>query len=177
MTCIVGISYEDKVLLGSDCIGSDMRIYQLREEPKVFKNGAFVMGYTSSFRFGQLLQYAFTPPEQLPSQSDHKYLCTTFVDAIRNTLKKGGYAKEKDSVECAGTALIGYKGNLYALEDDYQIALASGGVGAVGHGDSIALGSLYSTKDKKPQERLQIALEAAEYHDPYVKSPFSFIEL
>jgi len=57
MTCIVGIAQEGKVWIGADSAavsGQDIRATALR---KVFRRGQFLIGYTSSFRMGQLPQF------------------------------------------------------------------------------------------------------------------------
>ena len=57
MTCIVGLEHDGKVYMGGDSAAvGGMDVYPSRI-PKVFQAGRYLIGYTTSFRMGQLLQY------------------------------------------------------------------------------------------------------------------------
>ena len=58
MTVIVALKNKDEVVMGGDCAGVGWNYdIQMRSDPKVFRVGRFVIGYTSSFRMGQLLRF------------------------------------------------------------------------------------------------------------------------
>lgn len=52
MTCIVGIVDNGKVYMGADSLGVGGLSKRVRKDPKLFRVGEFVFGYTSSFRMG-----------------------------------------------------------------------------------------------------------------------------
>lgn len=173
MTCIVGIEHEGKVYVGGDSAGVGGLALTVRSDVKVFRNGETVMGFTSSFRMGQLLHYAFSPPHHDPSVELDKYMVTTFMDAVRQCLKDGGYAKKDREQEEGGVFLVGYRGRLFIVHDDYQVGSAVDGFAAVGCGDQIAHGALYATREWSDQEaRIRLALEAAERFSAGVRAPF-----
>lgn len=174
MTCIVGIVDEDKVYIGGDSAGVAGLNLWVRADLKVFNIGEFVFGFTSSFRMGQLLQYSFTPPK-IGNGDLMKYMATDFVDAVRETLKAGGYAQIDKNVEKAGAFLVGVRGRLFSIEDDYQVGETICGYNAVGCGASFALGSLATTEgqDLPPKQKVRIALEAAEKFSAGVSKPFT----
>lgn len=58
MTCIVGLVDGDRVILGGDSAGIAGWHLQLRADEKVFRNGPYAIGFTTSFRMGQILRYA-----------------------------------------------------------------------------------------------------------------------
>jgi hypothetical protein len=96
MTCIVGLIDNGKVWMGGDSAGVSGLDVTVRKDPKVFKNGDFLIGYTSSFRMGQLLRFKFNPPKYYAEQhnnDEYQYMCTDFIEAIRICLKAGGYSK------------------------------------------------------------------------------------
>lgn len=161
--------------IGADSAGSAGHDQDIRADKKVFRNGPFVMGFTSSFRMGNLLQYALNPPRRHPSDEVYKFLVTEFVDAVRRCLKDGGYATQKDGGEVGGTFLLGYEGRLFSIRDDYQVAETLVGYDACGSGASIAKGSLFSTIGQMPSDRVRIALEAAERFNTTVRSPFAVV--
>jgi len=88
MTCIVGfIDKNNDVYIGGDSAGvSGLEIHE-RKDVKVFHTGNFLIGYTSSYRMGQLLRFKLKVEDQKPSQSDYEYMCTNFIDAVRKCLK------------------------------------------------------------------------------------------
>ncbi len=63
------------------------------------------------------------------------------------------------------------------MESDYQIEEAVAGYNAVGSGDDIALGALFATRNggMGPVERLELALQAASYHNSDTRPPFVFV--
>lgn len=177
MTCIVGLVENDTVYIGGDSAGVSGYFLNVRADRKVFRNGDFVMGFTSSFRMGQLLQHTFTPPKRHPDTPVDKYMVTSFIDAVRDCLKTGGYASRQNEVETGGIFLAGYAGRLFRIDCDYQVGEAVDGFDAVGCGEEIALGSLCTSVGMKPQKRLQLALEAAERYSAGVRAPFHFEKL
>lgn len=149
MTCIVGVEKNGRVYLGADSCGSNGYSQFVTVEPKVFRNG----------------------------EDDHAYLCTDFIDAVRACLKEGGFTQVKDNVEIGGFCLVGYRGRLYYLENDFHLRRVCFGVGAVGAGDMVALGALHAApQNLTPRQRLERALSAASEFVVGVTPPFHFIE-
>ena len=50
MTCIVGVAHKGAVYIGGDSAAVAGWALTCRADHKVFKNGDFVMGFTTSFR-------------------------------------------------------------------------------------------------------------------------------
>ena len=64
MTCIVGILEENgDIYMGGDSAGASGNTLKIRADEKVFINENYIMGFTSSFRMGQLLRYGFMGKE------------------------------------------------------------------------------------------------------------------
>lgn len=179
MTCIVGIVHDGAVWIGGDSAGVDGRYgLVVRNDRKVFRAGEFIMGFTTSFRMGQLLQFGFSPPKPREDVDVFEYMVTEFVDSARSRMKSGGFARSKDSADQGGTFLVGYRGRLFHVADDFQVGESSHGFDACGCGDLIALGSLLSTREwTDPQARLRQALEAAQHFSAGVRGPFVFEQL
>lgn len=177
MTCIVGLVSGGKVYLGGDSAGvSEYNIVE-RGDAKVFRNGPFVMGFTSSFRMGQLLRYSLSVPEQTSEQTDDRFMCTTFIDTVRKCLKDGGYARKKDGEETGGIFLVGYKDRMYKIESDFQVGRSRRGYEAVGCGENYALASLWETSNTKARPKIRVlrALKCAEEFSAGVRSPFKVL--
>jgi hypothetical protein len=176
MTCIVGLVHDGRVYLGADSAGTDSALgLVVRADRKIFRNGDFVIGFTSSFRMDQLLAFNFNPPKPRAGVDVMAYMVTDFIDAARARMKEGGYTKVENAVERGGTFLVGYAARLFHIADDFQVGESAHGFDACGCGDAIALGSLYATRAlSNPGTRLQDALEAAETFSAGVRRPFYF---
>jgi hypothetical protein len=178
MTCIVGLVQNDIVYMGGDSAGVGGWNLTIRKDRKVFRNGDFLIGGTSSFRMLQLLHHAFTPPVYDPAIDIEKFMATTFIDAIRQCFKDGGYAKKTNEEESSGGQfLVGFRGHLFDVQSDYQVQEALDGYDAVGAGLEVAIGSLYTSCPTQeviiaPRRRVAMALEAAQHHNAGVRGPF-----
>lgn len=172
MTAIAGVVHAGRVYIGGDSAG--IAGYQLtsRADAKVFRTGPFVFGFTTSFRMGQLIRWSLTVPE--PEGDLERFMCTTFIDRVRECLKDGGWATKNSDREEGGTFLVGTAGRLFTVESDYQVGEAADGYAAVGAGDGVALGALYATRRSRmrPEQRITTALAAAERFNAAVRGPF-----
>jgi len=174
MTCIVGLWDQGHIYVGGDSSGSDCQCLMPRNDTKVFRRKEFVIGYTSSFRMGQLLRYRLDPAEKYTHQDVHEWMCTTVVDAIRQTFKTGGFAEIENEQESGGEFIIATHGRLFVVHSDYQVAEPAGGYWAVGSGGLVALGALHVLHDRAmpAQQKVLEALAAAQTHNPFVREPF-----
>lgn len=176
LTCIVALEYNNRVYIGGDSAGVAGYDLTVRADEKVFTNGEYVMGFTSSFRMGQLLRYAFDPPEppEDPAKMD-RFLVVDFIDEIRECFRDGGYGKiQEGEHQRGGTFLVGVRGKLYTIDSDFQVGKPSDGYAAAGCGETYALGSLHASaqKMKDPKARVRLALESAAYFSAGVCGPF-----
>lgn len=175
MTCIAAVAHEGKVYMGGDSAGVGGWDLTVRADAKVFRNGPFVFGFTSSFRMGQLLRHALAAPR--PEGNLERFMCTTFVDAVRECLQAGGYAATRNGTESGGTFLVGVQGRLFQVDSDYQVGESRDAYDAVGCGSGYALGVLHlaSRQQLDPRGRVRLALDAAAHHSAGVRGPFRIV--
>lgn len=176
MTCIVGMidKKSHKVFIGGDSAASTDMSISIRKDTKVFKKCQFIIGCTTSFRMIQLLKYSLVLPE-VNGKDIYEYMCTDFIDAVRECFSKGGFLqKETTGEELGGQFLVGYENRLFIIDNDFQVGETYEDFHSVGCGADFALGSLYSIKEKKilTENKIRQALEAAEHFSPFVKQPF-----
>lgn len=172
MTCIVGKVSKGSVTIGGDSAAVEGYFINARNDPKVFRNGDFLFGFTSSFRMGQLLQYSFKPPARGKLDVD-TYMRTKWIDALRKCLKDGGYARVIDNEDSAGTFLVGYKGRLFVVDSDFQVGESVDPYFACGCGRDVALGAMYAASSEFcDRQQVQLALEAAQAFSAGVREPF-----
>jgi ATP-dependent protease HslVU (ClpYQ) peptidase subunit len=178
LTCIIGATKEGKVILGGDSAAGtdDGKLYAV-QNPKVFQIGEFLIGFTSSFRLGQLLQFTFSPPAQKEGQSDYEFICTDFIEAVRECFTKGGIKEVKDEVESAGTFLVGYRDSIYRIED-FDVTVTQCGFDACGSGEEVAMGAMAALLDEGVDIKTAIgkALSIAERFIGSVRAPFVILE-
>jgi ATP-dependent protease HslVU (ClpYQ) peptidase subunit len=172
MTAVVGLVQSGSVYIGGDSAGVSGMNLTVRADTKVFRKKRYLFGFTTSFRMGQLIRYSLKLPK--PTGNLDAFMSTTFIDALRDCLKTGGWAAKENEREEGGTFLVGVQGELFAVYDDYQVAKAADGFAAVGCGDQIALGALFATADAglAPRRRVRNALAAAERYSAGVCGPF-----
>jgi hypothetical protein len=190
VTCIVGIATSDGVIIGADSMASDGRLGLTRSDPKVFRLGRYVIGYTSSYRMGQLIRHsgAAIPTPKNPDrrwraddergvEEMDRFIATEFIPALRGVFEKGGWlGKAQMGRDDGGDFLVGYGSHLYAIHDDLQYARHACGYTAVGSGRAVALGALHATAGRPPEERATAALMAAAEFTPDVRGPFLISE-
>lgn len=170
MTCIVGLEHDGSVTIGADSAAVDETRITARLDPKVFRVGPYLIGFTDSFRMGQLLRFSLEVPEQSSSVSDFEHLCTVFVDATRLCLRDGGFARDDHGEESGGVCLIGYRGGLYCLDSDFHVGRSILGYESIGCGSDFALGSL-ATSTGSSRGRVLKSLEVATLHSTGVCPP------
>ena len=104
MTCIVGVEHNRRVYMGGDSAAVAGWDISQTAERKVFMVGDFIIGYTTSFRMGQLLEYELRLPEY-DGPPNMGYMVTRFVPAVRACLKDGGFTKVENNREEGGLFL------------------------------------------------------------------------
>lgn len=185
MTCIVGVAIDGEVYIGADSVGATSSKKNTYEKPKVFHNDDFIIGYTSSFRMGQILEFSWEPPvreynkegTEFKIQDDYKYLVKKVVPSIQKAFEDNGYDKKTNDGESkGGEFILGYNGNVYVVQNDFSVLQPSDNYISVGSGLHVALGSLASTEywfgdNTIVEERIRLAIETAEKYIPTVQGP------
>ncbi|MBI4951242.1 MAG: hypothetical protein HY908_04360 [Myxococcales bacterium] len=172
MTCVVGLVERGTVYVGVDSAAvSGWRRRETRVG-KVFRRGPFLIGYTTSFRMGQLLEHQLTVAPQAPEQSDMAFMVNHFIEATRLLLKERGFAKIESNSEQGGQFLVGYRGHLYSVDSDFQVGEMADGYDAVGSGAEFALGALAALGRGPAPRRIRRALEIAARFSMGVSAPF-----
>jgi hypothetical protein len=186
MTCIVGFVDREKrkIIIGGDSAGVAGLSVRIRKDPKVFvKDNRFIMGFTSSFRMGQILHFMPLPvPEQESNEPDLAFMVKKFIPTVKMVFENNwGRMTANGGESVGGTFLVGYKDNLYCIEEDFQVGLCEDDYDAVGCGGDYALGALYAMNTfdgkYKPEEIVECALKTAVYNSGGVRPPFVIKEI
>lgn len=188
MTCVAAARRGGKVVIGADSAGVAPWLLHLetRADEKVFTRNdhagePWAFGFTSSFRMGDLLRYKLELPEVQPKQDLREFMVVRFVDAVRKALGDGGWRSKHDERESGGTFLVAYRGEIFKVEDDFQVGQLAVPFAAVGCGEHLALGAMHALWDNLPEQTARwivgSALEAAARFSAGVRGPYHFVEI
>lgn len=158
MTCVV--AYKDKnknIYMCADSSGTDVgRHTRTRlEGKKIFKVGEMLFGYTTSFRMGQLLESCFSPPSRAEGMTDYQYMIRDVIPSIRRMFIDQGYMMSTDKM--GGTFIIGYRGELYLVEDDFAVLTPETNFAACGSGGTQAEAMLMTMEEYGIIDNLGVA--------------------
>jgi len=193
MTCVVGIADNGMVWMGADSgaiSGYDNVISGVK---KVFKKNGFIIGYTTSFRMGQILEnhidYKFLAEKAKEYNNQLEFLVVEFIQAAREALKIHGYTNIEGNTETGGTFMLGFNGKLYLIASDFQVLPLGNDqlivFHAIGCGADYAMGALNSTynftflsdgktreKYRDPEVLIGMALSVSSSYSYAVCEPF-----
>lgn len=178
MTCVVAYKENGKIYMGADTIGSDenMRVSH-RMNKKVWKKFDMIFGISGSYRIGQLVQYSLEIPEHDDSKNDMAYFLEDFIPSFIKCLKENEITLDEGELK-EFNMLIGYKGNIYRLESDFNIGINKECYDVIGSGEDIATGALFIlAKDKKlkPKQKIKLALDASSRYVSSVGGTYTYI--
>lgn len=182
VTCIVAIRNrkKKKVYIGADSASSNYWSINSSALQKVFRRADFLVGGAGSWRLISILQFSWTPPDHPKDMDLHVFMHTKFIDSVRDAFKEGGFLKITNEREEGGIFMVGYRGELFIIDSDFQVQHPVQDYRSIGSGMEVAHGSLYSTaniKSMSSKNRLILALSAASDHTPFVRPPFSVMEI
>jgi hypothetical protein len=139
------MEFGDKVFIGGDVQGTGWNNKVVHTQPKVFNKKGVLFGFTTSYRFGQVLEHNLQDPVvPLDANGDvYRWLISVLIPDIRRILKDNGYEK-------GGTCLIGVRGQLWEMQDDFSVLRSVCGYGSCGSGYEYAMGSMSTTMAVTP---------------------------
>lgn len=145
MTCIIGIECTDGAIIGGDLAGSNGHTSSNVTQSKIFEHSGIIIGYTSTFRFGQILECLLDDNTLYPpSDPDQTYgwLIRQFVPKVKKTLDDN-HCKE-------GIALLAINSQLWMLQSDMSVLRNTSGCNAIGSGEEYAMGSVLTSLEHIP---------------------------
>lgn len=175
MTCIVGLVERGTVYIGSDTAATDdyYSQFELPADEKVFPVGKFLIAICGGIRAGQLIHFKFTPPVYDPEMDPYEYMVSLFTEELRKVIHDSGASWKEDNMEWNETMfMIGFEGKLYMIDSSYQVLRNKLPYISMGAGSDIALGSMFTSKDLPPEERIKTALKASAKFNASVRAPF-----
>ncbi len=149
MTLIVGYVDENgNGHMAADSNGTSVDYHATQEykASKIFTigDGKFLIGYTTSFRMGQIIEHCFIPPPHVEGISNVKYMINEFMPKLIQSFRDNRYIL--DTEKSGGTFLVYYNGSLFKIYNDFQIQETVNNFDACGSGEMQALASFNTIK-------------------------------
>lgn len=156
MTCIIAYTNGTNSFIAGDKLGSNGFTHGVVVEPKIFEkkfkkvseNGlnkteeTLSMGYTTSFRMGQLLTYNLELPEQKSNQNFMQYLVLEVVPLLRKLYKDEWGSKDTQQDIGGGNFLILHNHEIYEVQPDFSVLQPKSHIASVGCGTYHAMASM-----------------------------------
>jgi len=145
MTCIVAFKTEEgHSIIAGDYMASNGHHFNKVANSKVFnKSESCAIGYTSSFRMGQILEHYWTLPPRVEGQTAENFVNVTLVESIRAIFKTYGYGTKDGLEDLGGTFILLYEDRIYCMQFNYSLLDYDSEIIAIGSGTDAALGAIY----------------------------------
>lgn len=189
MTCVVAVENKGRVYMAADSAGVDDSLgIETRLDRKIFWNNGYLIGFSGSFRAGQIIKHKFSmpdfPSEFLPPDFPDEKICmknlpedillraenffvTDFIEAMQQSFAECSFElKEGEDFQF----LVAYGPYMFVVYSDLQVSICPD-YAAIGSGGPVALGALAVTSGN-PTKRLNRVLHAAAKHNAGVRAPF-----
>lgn len=177
MSVIVGLVRDDTIHMAADSFLGNNNNRSRSRIPKLWRFGEALIGFSGSGSAMNAVRFRMTMPEHAEDETDEHYMTVKFVDALREAVGAAGRRKKENDLESAKTwLLVGYRGLLWRVYDDFCVAAYDRDYDAVGAGEDFAYGVLHALKDsdRSPKDVLTAALDAACEHSPYCIAPYVY---
>lgn len=172
MTVIAAIVKDNTIYMGGDRGASDTSAIVSLSAPKIYIKNEWIFGYAGSMGIGQIMQIINLP---ILKKDDDPFIVlrTNIVDAFKSMMDHQGIVINEDNDT---DILIGCRGRLFEFSpSDWGVAEIQ--ETAIGSGGNFALGSLYTSIDKDPIERIGLALGSAITYSPTCQGPMDILSL
>ena len=138
-----------------------------------------LFGFTDSFRMGQILQTLFEVPKPPAHGPYYTYMCTTFIKSLISCFETNKYISYDKHRAAGGTFLVGYDGELFTIESDFQVAVNQKPYCTCGSGREFAMGAMYalSRYNIEPETKIKLALDATSEFCTTVCKPYTILSL
>lgn len=167
MTCIVGITDNEFVYIGADRSASDGGSILSMKKPKVETRNGWIYAYAGTIGIGQLFSFISLPAEV---EDVYTYIRLSIVEDIKKAIETFSYIPTEHDT----TWLIGKNGRLFELSSsDWGVVEVD--YTSIGSGSQYAFGSLYTSIDNTPVDKVALALGAAITFSPDCQGPIDIL--
>ena len=170
MTCIIAHTNGTSSFIAGDKLGSNGFTKAVQTEPKVFEKEfiklnedgltrtkeVMALGYTTSFRMGQLLNYNLTLPEQVAGETFSQYLVLKVIPIVRQMFKDEWGARDASQDVGGGQFIILHNHTIYEVQEDFSVLQPKTQITAVGSGTYHAIASMSAYIEVQEETNVQL---------------------
>ncbi|HBN4943549.1 TPA: hypothetical protein L2Y74_001326 [Escherichia coli] len=157
MTCIIAHTDGVTSFIAGDKLGSNGFTKSVQTEPKVFEKEfikinddagltrtkeIMAIGYTTSFRMGQLLTYSLNLPQQDANETFPQYLVLKVIPIIRQMFKEEWGSRDPSQEVGGGQFIILHNHTIYEVQEDFSVLQPKTRITAVGSGTYHAIAAM-----------------------------------
>lgn len=177
MTLIIAAVENGKVHMMGDGFTGFGNTKQVDTRKKVWTHDGMVLGAAGNVRPILTFRYGFTWPEQKPEQDEDTYMRFVFPAALREFMKEHvPVSDDGDGENCRMALLVGRKGRLWAVGNDFAVTESEERFDAIGSGDVAALSTLAVLKAPMPCEaRLRTCLLTVARYFSTIAPPYAYV--
>jgi ATP-dependent protease HslVU (ClpYQ) peptidase subunit len=169
------------VCLGADAITvSEGRNARRAVDPKIFRNGEYLLGSTGPIIMSNALDMMEAP--SVDGEIDlRRFMITKFVPHVRSVMKDLGVeiTKPDEGLLLTGRVLICVRGHIFEMDSGYAITEARYQFNAIGCADNEAHAAMFAAlklkRDLSARQLAKIGLEAGSEFDLAIRPPFTFL--
>jgi hypothetical protein len=167
VTCIVGLVEDNTIYIGGDRSASDDVSIVSMKTPKVYIRDEWIYGYAGTIGIGQLMNYIDLPS---PEGDIEKLIRLDICEKLKSIIDS--HARDVENEDTG--FLIGAKGRLFEFNiSDWGVIEID--QTSIGSGSQIALGSLYTSIDNNPIDRIGLAIGSAITYSPSCQGPIDIL--
>jgi hypothetical protein len=167
VTCIVALVEDNTIYMGGDRSASDDISIVSMIKPKVSIRDEWIYGYAGTIGIGQLINYIDLPS---PEGDIEKLIRLDICESLKTMIDSHARDIENDDTGF----LIGAKGRLFEFNvSDWGVLEID--QTSIGSGSQIAFGSLYTSIDNNPIDRIGLAIGAAITYSPSCQGPIDIL--
>ena len=180
MSVVVAIKEGKKVYIGADSQSTKGNTRITLKNPNNFKiwkvidsNNCLMasVGMMRDANVIRLVPSIVDSYDEYAKRVNYKFVVKFIVPNLVKELKKAGFVKDENYIECINSAfLFAYKDKVFLIDYDLCVLEINDYV-AIGSGASEAIGCLLSTEGEDPRTRIIKAIKASAANDIYVDYP------
>ena len=167
MTVVACYQTKNQNWIASDGISSTEDYFLVESSPKVFYKNNYAVGFAISFRAGDIIQELETLPKDIKCIEDMR----DFRDHVMLAMiEEGGCEQRAESGDTMSHPLeliVISSYGMWCLNSDYHITEVTEGYYAIGMGEQVAVGSLYTSalyKEEDGEKAIYAAVASAIKH-------------
>lgn len=169
MTLIAAFANDSGAWMAGDRAAAEGTDMHLISSPKIHRPAPWLlMGYTYSFRAGQLIEHGLewedAKKSEPPADKDADAFAFYLADAMIKRLKSGDWLKKNNERAQGGQWLIAWANHVYTIESDFSFIGYARNYSAIGCGMDFALGAMHLmdtiSGSTNPESMMKVGMQA-----------------